>query len=308
MLVSLSMNQDQSPPPKKYLFKKKQGRCKIDGMSEQTIKASEEASRIKQIQPEYRSQCGRLVFSLLEKLDKYHAKSTFFVTGTTHKYFPELVERIHESGHEIGYHAFNHVRLKSPESLEAELALSRDFLNAYQPSGFRAPWIYLEEEMLPLLKGAGFSYDSSTVAPPGKTYMCEGLRVFPISCLFYFQGEMADPLYPHQPRISRIYRELPFGIGMMVSILRGLYSRILGHYSRKNTSIIFYLHLQQLQWLDGRLGLRDGMWYIHKFSLWPLLDRLLSRHRFCRLDSLLVEADSNQTKGIPHFLTFDMEF
>ncbi|MFC2157030.1 polysaccharide deacetylase family protein [Acidobacteriota bacterium] len=270
--------------------------------------SSGDKTEVKQLQPEYRSRCTDLVHTLLEKMDQHQTRATFFVTGKTHKYFPELVKAINEAGHEIGFHAFSHIRLDSLEILEEEFSLSREFLDEYSPVGFRAPWINLKKDMLPLLKRNGFIYDSSTIAPPGRIYNCEGMQVFPISCLFYFQKEMDEPLYPHQPKIAKIYRELPLGIGMMVSILRGFYNRILHHYSRQNTSIIFYLHLQQLQWLDEKLSLRDGIRYIHNFSLWPLIERLLSQHRIRRLDELVGGSATDKSMGTPHYLTFDMEF
>ena len=269
---------------------------------------SGENTDVKQLQPEYRSRCTNLVHTLLEKMDQHQSQATFFVTGKTHKYFPELVKKIHDAGHEIGFHAFNHIRLESIKILEEEFSLSQEFLGEYSPVGFRAPWINLEKDMLPVLKKNGFIYDSSTVAPPGRIYTCESMQVFPISCLFYFQGKMDEPLYPHQPKIAKIYREFPMGIGMMVSILRGFYNYILHHYSRKNISIIFYLHLQQLQWLDGKLSFRDGIRYVHKFPLWPLVERLLSQHRIRRLDELVGGSLTENSIGTPHYLTFDMEF
>ncbi len=48
---------------------------------------------------------------LLDALDKYGAKATFFVLGHRISYTPELIERMYASGHSIGNHTYNHKQL-----------------------------------------------------------------------------------------------------------------------------------------------------------------------------------------------------
>lgn len=45
---------------------------------------------------------------ILEVLNKYNIKSTFFVVGTWAEKYPESLKKISESGHEIGGHSYNH--------------------------------------------------------------------------------------------------------------------------------------------------------------------------------------------------------
>lgn len=58
--------------------------------------------------------CGygnRYTEYILDMLDEYQAKATFFVTGYFIQGFPEMLREIHERGHEIGNHTMTHPRL-----------------------------------------------------------------------------------------------------------------------------------------------------------------------------------------------------
>lgn len=46
--------------------------------------------------------------SILDTLNKYNCKSTFFIVGEWGKKYPESVKKIKENGHEIGTHSYNH--------------------------------------------------------------------------------------------------------------------------------------------------------------------------------------------------------
>ncbi len=46
---------------------------------------------------------------LIETLDKYNVKATFFMVGDNVRKYPELLELIKSHGHRLGNHTFNHV-------------------------------------------------------------------------------------------------------------------------------------------------------------------------------------------------------
>ena len=56
---------------------------------------------------------------ILDTLDEYNAKATFFVTGYFCTKFPEQLKKIHERGHEIGNHTMNHKDLNKLSLSEA---------------------------------------------------------------------------------------------------------------------------------------------------------------------------------------------
>src|SRR5687767_1388184 len=54
---------------------------------------------------------GKNVARILEHLDHYHVKATFFVLGWVAQRLPRMVREISEAGHEIASHGFNHTRV-----------------------------------------------------------------------------------------------------------------------------------------------------------------------------------------------------
>jgi len=47
---------------------------------------------------------------VLDVLDKYNVKATFFCVGDNVKKYPELYNRLLEGGHQVGNHTFNHLQ------------------------------------------------------------------------------------------------------------------------------------------------------------------------------------------------------
>lgn len=52
----------------------------------------------------------RCVDRILDMLESYGVKATFFVPGLTAERYPEVIRRIAEAGHEIGHHGYAHER------------------------------------------------------------------------------------------------------------------------------------------------------------------------------------------------------
>jgi peptidoglycan/xylan/chitin deacetylase (PgdA/CDA1 family) len=66
---------------------------------------------------------GEHTEELLDHLDEYDAKATFYVLGSLVSEFPEIVERTHAEGHELGNHTWKHDDLTtlSPDGLTQDL-------------------------------------------------------------------------------------------------------------------------------------------------------------------------------------------
>lgn len=47
---------------------------------------------------------------VLEVLDKYQIKATFFMVGDNIRKYPEIFEMVKQRGHRLGNHTFNHIR------------------------------------------------------------------------------------------------------------------------------------------------------------------------------------------------------
>ena len=102
---------------------------------------------------------------LLDLLDKYNIKNTFFVTGFFAEKEQEQVKLIKKEGHEIACHGYNHYwRGNKNLDIRQEIIKSKKILeNITQEKikGFRAPQLQYSSELIKILDESGFQYDSS---------------------------------------------------------------------------------------------------------------------------------------------------
>lgn len=94
---------------------------------------------------------------VLDELAKRKQVATFFVVGDNVRKYPELARRIHESGHQIGNHTFNHLNgwktdlktyLNNVELCQETL---RDQL-AFEATLFRPPYGLMSQAQSKLVK------------------------------------------------------------------------------------------------------------------------------------------------------------
>jgi peptidoglycan-N-acetylglucosamine deacetylase len=82
---------------------------------------------------------------MLDILDKYNVKATFFVTGQWAELFPDDLKKIVGRGHEIGSHGYRHIDYVkiSDADVTRDLSLASDTLyrlTGQRPMLFRAPY------------------------------------------------------------------------------------------------------------------------------------------------------------------------
>lgn len=82
---------------------------------------------------------------ILDILDEYGVKTTFFLVDTWTQKYPDLVKMIHDRGHEIGNHSTTHPQMSklSAEQIRKELQVMADHLEAItgeRPALFRPPY------------------------------------------------------------------------------------------------------------------------------------------------------------------------
>ncbi len=83
--------------------------------------------------------------ALLDGLDFYGAKATFFVIGRKAEKNPEVVKRAHEDGHLIGNHTYSHLDFykASLEEIQADITKGADaieLITEERPLFLRAPY------------------------------------------------------------------------------------------------------------------------------------------------------------------------
>lgn len=118
----------------------------------------------------YESQVVDNTFKILEILNKYNTKGTFFVVGNVVERHPEIIEFIIKRGHEIASHSYYHMHLSSLtlEQIEEDIMKSSNLIYSIcgiRPYGYRAMGFSLNTDIefnfYNLLKKYGFKYDSS---------------------------------------------------------------------------------------------------------------------------------------------------
>ena len=116
------------------------------------------------------SQVEEATKPILELLDRYQTKASFFIVGEVAEQNPGLIQSIFEKGHEIGCHTFSHKLLwKLDESLfrgeiEHFQSVMERILGKIKIKGFRAPCFSLDNRSkwaLRVLSDYGYQYDAS---------------------------------------------------------------------------------------------------------------------------------------------------
>ena len=116
------------------------------------------------------SQVEEATKPILELLDRYQTKASFFIVGEVAEQNPGLIQSIFEKGHEIGCHGYSHKLLwKLDESLfrgeiEHFQSVMERILGKIKIKGFRAPCFSLDNRSkwaLRVLSDYGYQYDAS---------------------------------------------------------------------------------------------------------------------------------------------------
>jgi len=153
------------------------------------------------------------VTPILDLLDRYDTKGTFFVLGMIAEKYPQMVKAISDKGHEIASHGYSHRKLHDLGRKRFEDEIDKcvgllESITGEKPIGFRAPTFSLDNSTrwsLEILKQYGFKYDTS-ISP----------------CKTTLYGVRGAPLHPYKPSMDDVTKEDPDGaiIEFPVTVLR----------------------------------------------------------------------------------------
>lgn len=223
---------------------------------------------------------------LLQLLDKFRQKATFFTLGWVAERYPELVADVHQRGHEIASHGYWHEPLTSLSRTELgrDLQASRDAISAacgVEPKGYRAPGFSITSEnlwALDVIKDAGFAYDSSLLAcshPHGGGATHEtGPHVLP-------SGLAEIPV----TMTSLMGRQVPLGGGFLRVMGRGSLRRRLDAAALRGEPVVSYVHPADCDGNQPRL----------KLPLWRYFKNYVALNRTKLQLELLLSGGSNVT-------------
>ena len=104
---------------------------------------------------------GDQTLKILDILDEYGVKTTFFLVDIWTQRFPELVKEIADRGHEIGNHSTSHPQMSklSREQILKELTVMSDEaekITGVRPTLFRPPYGDYDNEVVLTAREAGY--------------------------------------------------------------------------------------------------------------------------------------------------------
>lgn len=103
---------------------------------------------------------------ILELLDLYEIKASFYVPGRTAELHPDVVREIVDRGHDVGHHGYMHERPDGLSDAQEERVLVKGIevlegILGRKPVAYRSPAWELKPSSPALLLRYGFKYDSS---------------------------------------------------------------------------------------------------------------------------------------------------
>ncbi len=104
---------------------------------------------------------------ILDILDRYDIRGTFFFTGNIANKFPNYVRLVERKSHEVACHSLNHRRLNQlnlnecQEMISVNKKILEEICLSSKVIGFRAPYLEPPDFLFTILHNLGFKYDSS---------------------------------------------------------------------------------------------------------------------------------------------------
>jgi polysaccharide deacetylase family protein (PEP-CTERM system associated) len=136
--------------------------------------------------PRYECRVERNTHKILELLERYGVKGTFFILGWVGENYRSLVKDIQAAGHEIACHGYNHrlIYALTKDEFRADVRKAKAVLEditGMPVNGFRATsWSIIKETFwaLDILLEEGFRYDSSIFPVHHDLYGIPGAQRF----------------------------------------------------------------------------------------------------------------------------------
>ena len=192
---------------------------------------------------------------ILELLRKHDTYATFFMVGEILEKFPDILDKILENGHEIGFHTMYHSRLDS-DNFQEKFSKELDnfaILTNNKSKGFRAPTFSLNEKSswaIDTLEEHGYVYDSSIV--PAKTSLYGNPNAprnpYKITSDYLDSDNPKGKITEFPLMVTKFLgKTVPVGGGFYLRTLPfGTTKKALRTYDQENKPGVFYIHSWEL--------------------------------------------------------------
>ena len=257
--------------------------------------------------PQLESRVERNVEKILDLLERYQVRATFFVLGWIGKHHPWVVKKIAALGHEVACHGYDHrlVYQMSPDDFRRQLSRSIDILQELTGKkilGFRAPSFSINKDTLwafEILAEMGIRYDSSIFPIFHDRY---GMPQTPREKFKIKTDQGAEIIELPVSSIRILGQNLPFGGGGYFRLFPLWFTNwSLRRINQRGLPAVFYLHPWELD--PEQPVLEIGCWerfrhYSNLKIVEKKLERLLRAFRFCSICEFL-ELKQSQSERIP---------
>ena len=192
---------------------------------------------------------------ILELLRKTDTSATFFVVGELLEFKPEIVDKIIQNGHEIGFHTMHHTRLDSPgfkENFDMEIKTFSELTNGHS-KGFRAPTFSLNKKSswaVDMLSDNGYLYDSSIMPAKSSMYGHPNAEKTPykISSSSIEQNDPDGKIMEFPLLVTKFLgKKIPAAGGFYLRFLpMKIIKNAIRNYEKKEIPSTFYIHSWEL--------------------------------------------------------------
>ena len=192
---------------------------------------------------------------IIDMLRKNETNATFFVVGELVEKNPEIIDKIIENDHEIGFHTMYHNKIDSlgfNEKFPNELSKFSKMTN-HKSKGFRAPTFSLNEKsswIIDSLVESNYVYDSSIVPAKTELYGVPNAEIRPyhITKNSLEKNDPTGKLIEFPLLVTKFLgKKLPAAGGFYLRTLpEKIIKNAIKNYEKQNIPATFYIHSWEL--------------------------------------------------------------
>ena len=230
---------------------------------------------------------------ILELLRKNETYATFFVVGDLLELRPEILDKILENDHEIGFHTMHHTRLhdfSSKETFSDELKRFSKLTNN-KSKGFRAPTFSLDSStswVIDSLIENNYTYDSSIVPAKSSMYGHPNAPENPyrISSNSIEKSDRNGKLMEYPLLVTNFLgKKIPAAGGFYLRTLPlRVIKNAISNYEKKDLPATFYIHSWELtpEFMPRiKLSKKDSFVTYHNIEkAYEIMDEILREFEF----------------------------
>jgi len=234
---------------------------------------------------------------ILNILNKYNVKATFFISAEIAILFRDTILEIIEHGHEIASHGYRHIDYSelSKQELYTQISKSKHIIEEQigtQVLGFRAPQFRINQQMFDILGELEFKYDSSMVRGvfPGRY---SGMHV---ALMPFAKGQILEI-----PITTIPYIRLPVGL-LWINAMSVEMFKILSRILKFPHLVVLYLHpfdLLESKPSGGNFRWIVGDWYTwRKTKVQQTFEMLIKYWKECLFQFVQMNNIVNEIKAV----------